>query len=129
MAITREQFLKGKREHFVTVPTTMGDVRLKALTYTERVTKFEQWLRPDGVLDKERQAVSGLKLMALCVVDESGETIFTEDDFDEMKNILAIDLTPVLAKCSVLCGLDEADEADLLGESIGSEAVQSDNGS
>lgn len=117
--LNRDQFLNGiGQREFTVVKTTIGEVRVQALTESERVTQFDQWLRPKGEKKppKQRTKDSRLKLVTLCVVDEQGQTYLNEDDIPKLREMLAKDVQVLADTAGRLCGFGD-DEEQGLGES------------
>ena len=86
MSLTREQILQAddlKREK-VPVPEWSGDIYVRELTGIE-ASEFDAWMAEN----KDNKKALGLGwhplMVMLCACDESGERLFSRDDFESLK--------------------------------------------
>jgi hypothetical protein len=86
VSLTREQILQAddlKREK-VPVPEWSGDIYVRELTGIEAL-EFDAWMAEN----KDNKKALGLGwhplMVMLCACDESGERLFSRDDFDSLK--------------------------------------------
>lgn len=77
MSLTREQILSANDQKLevVSVPEWGGDVHIRVMNGMER-DAYEEWA---GKADRSLVGVRG-RLAALCIVDEKGVRLFTDDD-------------------------------------------------
>lgn len=97
----------------VEVPEWGGTVRLRALTGTER-DAFEVSVAGDG---KKNLSNLRARLVALSVVDDKGERLFTDADVKKLGLKSAAALDRLFDKARHLSGLDEDDVEELAGNS------------
>lgn len=100
MALTREQILAAPDLGLVKVPVPQwgGEVLIRRMTADDR-DRFEQMMRERATIGadgKTRANMVGVRatMLALCLVDEAGERLFTEADIAALggKSAEAVDL-------------------------------------
>lgn len=98
----------------VHVPEWGGTVRIKALSGTER-DEFEQSLmevKKDGSVKSNRQNVRA-RLVARCIVNEAGETVFNSADIPALGRKSAAALDRVATAAQRLNAFSDADVEEL----------------
>lgn len=98
----------------VPVPEWGGDVRVRTLTGTER-DAFELSISGDG--KKKNLENLRARLAALCIIDEDGQRVFSDDDVRKLGLKSAGALGTVFDVASRLNGLTEKDVEELAGNS------------
>lgn len=95
-----------------------GEFRIKQMSQSA-AAKLNQWLSPKGKYNASRQERHRLKMVTLCVVDENGSTLLSEDDIPTLEQQPAELITDLILKVLEVNGyLDEdEDETDILGKS------------
>lgn len=114
--LSREAILAAKdlTYEIVDVPEWNGAVRVRGMTADERDTFEESLQQGEGRKRKMSLAHFRAKLVARCVVDAKGETLFTSDaHVKALGQRSAAALARVAAVASRLSGLTEADVEDL----------------
>ena len=110
MPLNREQFLSPIECRIVELDLPgKGTVRLRQLPESERIQKYDLWLYPNDKLDRKRQADSRLKIVALCVVGDDGQTFLTDADFPALRAWPAEMITRIVEVARTLCGLSDED--------------------
>lgn len=125
MFLTKEQILKAKdlKEETVNVPEWGGSVKVRSLTGRER-DEFERDVFNDG--DKSTWENFRAKLVALTIVDEKGERIFTSSDVHALGNKSALALDKIFSVSQRLSGLRKEDVEEMTKNS-GSQSKGSDS--
>ena len=77
---TRDSFLAPVKCKTSEFDCAIGRVRMRELSGSDYSKHLVDWLRPKGKLDKAREAVMWSRLVVLCVVDENGDRLLTDDD-------------------------------------------------
>lgn len=113
--LTREDILKAEDLPTVDVevPEWGGTVRLKALTAAARDRFEASTVETRG--NKVKQNLTNLRarLVSLCIVDESGNPMFTQGDVQRLGQKSASALQRLFNKCNEMNGLSEADIEEL----------------
>ncbi len=118
--LTREQVVNcdDRRYEIVPVPEWAGEVRVRSLTEPEYHAYRDSVLTRAGKEREVNELTMRACLVAACVVDESGQTIFTVDDLtggkDPTKAKSAHAIAIIWKKAAQLCGLDEDDIGEIL---------------
>lgn len=93
--LSRDQILAAQDVRFETiaVPAWGGDVRIRSMTGAAR-DEYDLWMYKQGQDGGEVLRNLRAKLLAISIVDEAGEPIFTEADVDELgkKSAAAVEL-------------------------------------
>lgn len=114
--LTREAILQAKDLPYedVAVPEWGGVVRVRALTGAER-DRFEASIVEQRGKGAPRLNTTNIraKLVALTVVDENGNRIFTDDDVEALGRKSAAALNRVFEVAQRLSGLTQADMEEL----------------
>lgn len=113
--LSRDQILEVQdlETRDVDVPEWGGTVRVKALTGRER-DEFEQsTVETKGNKVKQNMTNFRAKLVAMSVVDESGDRLFTQKDVAYLGIKSAAALQRVFNVAAELCGMTEKDVDDL----------------
>lgn len=115
--LTREAILgiRDLQTEEVHVPEWGGTVLVRGLTGAER-DEFEASVLERRGKSRELNLVNlRAKLVARCVVDESGARLFLEDDVAVLGTKSAAALQRVFEACQRLSGMSEADVEELTG--------------
>jgi len=117
--LTKEQILAAddlKRE-VVDVPAWGGELMVRALTGKDR-DEFEQSLFDAGKTPRERMRNVRARLVAITVVDEQGNLLFSEADVEKLGNKSAAALDLVFSVAQRLSGLSKEDAEALAKNSV-----------
>jgi len=92
--------------HEVPVPEWGGSILLRSMTGTQR-NNYEFWAMQQSKAKAPDYRGIRERLIIYCAVDESGESLFTESDLEELaaKNSEVIDR--LHDKCREICGMDD----------------------
>lgn len=114
--LTREQIL-GKELAFeeVYIPEWDGTIRIRELTGDDR-DEIEQTVFKDP--DKPNTASMRAKALSLCIVDENGKRLFTEEDVTELGKQSGKVIVKLYGVASKLSGLGE-DEKEKMEKNSG----------
>lgn len=113
--LTRGQILAAddRKTVPVSVPEWGGDVLVRSLTGAER-DKFEEGLQTvRGNKTKRNLKNFRARLVALCVVNEQGELLFSPPDIDALGGKSVAALQRVFNKCNELNGMSDEDIEEL----------------
>ncbi len=115
-ALTRETILKvmDLQTETVEVPEWGGTVHVRTLTGTERDTFETSLFEGQGTDQRQRLANLRAGLVALCVVDEDGNRIFSDGDAEALGFKSAAALDRVFAVAQRLNGLGPAGVEELV---------------
>ena len=114
--LTREAILAAEDKQYedIAVPEWGGTVRIVGLTGTER-DKLEA-----SVVGKTGKNLNltnfRARLVALCVVDDSGSRLFSDMDIAALGRKSAAALERIFSVSQRLSGLSDEDVAELVGE-------------
>lgn len=100
----------------VTVPEWGGAVRVRALSGTER-DKFEAAIVGDRKSRSLKLDNLRARLVAMSIVDENNQRIFSDADIPWLGKKSAAALQRVYAVCQRLSGLSDAEAEELAGNS------------
>ena len=90
-----------------------AEVKLRTLSSSER-DRFEKEVFARGDMQKANLDNFRAKLVALCLVDEKGDRIFTDPtDIQKLGKKSAAALDDIFKKAQEICGLTEKDVDDL----------------
>lgn len=109
----------------VDVPEWGGTVRVSAFSGRERDAFEESLVRGDGKDRKVDLTNMRARLVALTVVDESGQKVFTHDDVDLLGAKSGAALDRVFSVAQKLNGLSGADVEELTKNSNGAPSADS----
>lgn len=113
--LTRDQILGADDLSYrvVPVPAWGGDVRIRTLTGAERDQFEASIVQRNGRNIATNMRNIRAKLVALCIVDENGERIFSDKDVEALgkKSAQALDL--VFGEAQKLNGLRDEDVEEL----------------
>ena len=109
----------------VDVPEWGGTVRVRAFSGRERDAFEASLVRGDGKDRKVDLTNMRARLVALTVVDESGQTVFTHDDVDLLGAKSGAALDRVFSVAQKLNGLSGADVEELTKNSSGAPSADS----
>ena len=112
----------------VEVPEWGGTVRVCAFSGRERDAFEASLVRGDGKDRKVDLTNMRARLVALTVVDETGQKLFTHDDVDLLGAKSGAALDRVFAVAQKLNGLSAADVEDLTKNSSGAPSADSTSG-
>lgn len=105
---TRADFLSaitsGRR--YAVVPLSGGEVRIQSLTERERSRYDKGRFAPDGSWDTDAFVRARRLLIVLCVVDDNGKRILTEEDVEALGEGDAGDMNVLHEACVKHCGLE-----------------------
>lgn len=113
----------------VEVPEWGGTVRVRAFSGCERDAFEASLVRGDGKDRKVDLTNMRARLVALTVVDETGQKLFTHDDVDLLGSKSGAALDRVFAVAQKLNGLSGADVEELTKNSSGAPSADSISGS
>lgn len=116
MAILSREEILSKDDRVVEevqVPEWGGSVLVRSLTGKERDAFEESLQETRGGKTKRNVKNFRARLVALCIVNEAGELVFSKADIDALGNKAAGALQAVFDKCNELSGLTEKDIDDL----------------
>lgn len=125
--LNREAILAAEDlpKEIVETPEWGGAVYVRALTGTER-DKFEgslaDQIRPDGSVKKMDMTNIRAKLVALTVVDEDGQRIFSDADVKALGGKSAAVLDRLFAVAQRLSGFSKEDVEELAKNSEGAQS-------
>lgn len=115
----REEILGARdlRTELVEVPEWGGAVRIRTLTAAER-DSYEQALmrRRGGRLEVEMRGAR-VRLVALCVVDEQGQRLFSDQDIEALEGRSAAAIDRIFTAALKLNGMAEGAIEEALGNS------------
>lgn len=124
--LSREQLLGSFVRKYRTVPTPVGEVRIRNLTEGEKSDFESGSLQADGKLSMAHVRSQRRKLVALTVVDDQGQLVFSQPgDVDRLKNVDGAVTTAIFKAAREHCGF-EVDELDATEKNCG-EAGESDS--
>lgn len=109
----------------VDVPEWGGTVRVRAFSGRERDAFEASLVRGDGKDRKVDLTNMRARLVALTVVDESGQKVFTQDDVDLLGAKSGAALDRVFSVAQKLNGLSGADVEELTKNSSGAPSADS----
>ena len=109
----------------VDVPEWGGTVRVRAFSGRERDAFEASLVRGDGKDRKVDLTNMRARLVALTVVDESGQKVFTQDDVDLLGAKSGSALDRVFSVAQKLNGLSGADVEELTKNSSGARSADS----
>lgn len=112
----------------VEVPEWGGAVRVRAFSGRERDAFEASLVRGDGKDRKVDLTNMRARLVALTVVDETGQKLFTHEDVDLLGAKSGAALDRVFAVAQKLNGLSAADVEDLTKNSSGAPSADSTSG-
>lgn len=112
----------------VEVPEWGGTVRVRAFSGRERDAFEASLVRGDGKDRKVDLTNMRARLVALTVVDETGQKLFTHDDVDLLGAKSGAALDRVFAVAQKLNGLSAADVEDLTKNSSGAPSADFTSG-
>lgn len=111
MALSRKQILDTSNEEYaeLNVPEWAGTVRLRALKACER-DRFEA----DSFQGRGEDAQVNLvnmraRLVAMCLVDDHGKRLFTNDEAEALGDKLARPMNRIFTKCQQMNGMTKED--------------------
>lgn len=116
MSLTRDQILAvdDLPRETVAVPEWGGELIIRGLTGRERDAYEQSLIRGRGVVDYDNARA---KLLVRCIIDESGERVFTEDDADALGRKAGAVLDRLFSVAARLSGLGPGDVEELMGNS------------
>lgn len=131
--MNREQFLSQNKRRYKTLRLPTGDdVTIQSLTAAEMRTFRESLADKKGELIKERGEKFNELLLALCLVDDHKQVMFTEADamggaFDQLDGLVILKLAE---ECREWTGFKGDSDFSAIEDAIkNSESVQENNGS
>lgn len=92
----------------------LGKVKARELSNGDRIKQYDLWLAPTGETNKPRLQVAREKMITLCLVDDAGNLLLTDEDIPKLRKMSArvvSQLTQLAMKC---LGLSEDDVAEQL---------------
>ena len=92
------------------IPEWGGDVYIRVMTGTER-DKYEEWAINSG---KSLQGIRG-RIASLCLVDENGVRLFTDDDVDALGQKSGAALERIVTAIMKLNAVTAADVKEIAG--------------
>lgn len=124
--LTRDQLLGSFERRYCTVPTRIGELRLRNLTEGEK-SEFEAGsVTSEGKINLKHVRSQRRRLIALTLVDEQGELLLTSKaDIDRLKEVDSSVTSAIMAAATDHCGFD-ADENEELEKNL-SEASDADS--
>ncbi|MFS8534357.1 MAG: hypothetical protein FWJ65_04295 [Limnochordales bacterium] len=113
--LSRDDIIKidDRKYEEVPVPEWGGTVRVRSLTGRER-DQFEQSLVDKRTGRLSRLANARARLVALCLVDEQGNRLFSTDEAALLGQKSAAALERVFEVARRLCGMSDDDLAELV---------------
>jgi hypothetical protein len=108
----REALLKLCKRRYATVDIPERDitVRIQSLSENEK-SQYETCLiakNGKGIM-RERLQDATRRLLALCIVDDNGDRIFTDGDLSELANLDAFVSSRIYDACQEHCGFNKGD--------------------
>ncbi len=108
----REALLKLCKRRYATVdiPERNITVRIQSLSENEK-SQYETCLiakNGKGIM-RERLQDATRRLLALCIVDDNGNRIFTDGDLSELANLDAFVSSRIYDACQEHCGFNKGD--------------------
>lgn len=97
----------------VSVPEWGGVVRVRALNGTERDRFEESLFTGKGRKRKMTMANARARLVALSVIDQAGDSLFTEQDIAALGRKSAVALDRVFSVASRLAGITDRDMEEI----------------
>lgn len=107
------------KTHDVAVPEWGGTVRVRSFTGRERDAFESSMVRGDGKDRKVDLTNMRARLVGLCVIDETGARVFSDDEIDLLGAKSGAALDRVFAVAQTLNGLSNADVDELAKNSDG----------
>ena len=98
------------KKELLTIPEWGGDVYIRVMTGIER-DKYEEWAINSG---KSLQGIRG-RIASLCLVDENGVRLFTDEDVDALGQKSAAALERIVTAVMKLNGVTTADIKEIAG--------------
>lgn len=117
--LTKEQILRVKdiETRTVHVPEWGGDVMVRGMTGIERDQFESKILDQSGKKAKVNLQNARARLVAITVVDEAGDRLFTENEVVLLGTKSATALSRVYDVAAALSGISDEDIEELLGNS------------
>lgn len=118
--LTREQVVAcdDRRYEVIPVPEWGGEVRVRSLTEPEYHAYRDSVMTRAGKDREVNERTMRACLVAACVVDEAGQTIFKVEDLtggkDETKAKSAHAIALIWKLAARLCGMDDDDIGEIL---------------
>lgn len=118
--LSRDDILKvdDRKYEEVAVPEWGGTVRVRSLTGRER-DQFESSLVDKKTGQASRLANARARLVAMTLVDEDGNRLFSTDDVSALGTKSAAALERVFTAARRLCGMTDDDLAELVEDFSG----------
>ena len=114
MSSLREAFLKPieRPSESISVPELGVNVTVQGMTARERSEYDAQFRLPSGKPNKKKQLQGRQLLLIACCVDENGEHLFTASDADQLGNLPASVVEPLVDAALRVSGMTAADVED-----------------
>tara|TARA_R100000152_G_C6782231_1_gene219178 strand:- start:7194 stop:7592 length:399 start_codon:yes stop_codon:yes gene_type:complete len=117
---SREALLKLCERRYATVdiPEREVTVRIQSLSESEK-SQYETCLiakNGKGIM-RERLQDATRRLLALCIVDDAGERIFSDGDLSALANLDAFVSSRIYDACQEHCGFNKGDIDDTVKNS------------
>lgn len=110
MAINREAMLAVCKRRYVTVDVPgVGDVRLQSLSELERSQYELAALDNKNAVSREKLLHQRCRLIALCVVDDEGKRLFSDDDVRLLLEMDSQITNAIFDAAQLHCGFTKAD--------------------
>lgn len=105
--LTREQLLRQdvRRYADVTLPN-VGKCRIRSMTERESANLEAKAVDRKGNISIANAKKARARTVAFCVVDGTGERLFSDDDIDALQAIDAGIINTIYDECARHCGVD-----------------------
>lgn len=114
--LTKDQILSAsdRKIEEVEVPEWNGSVYIRNMTGGERDAYEASLIKMQGKSVQANMADARAKLCAICICDEDGNRLFTDDEAKELSNKCASALDRIYEKAESLNSLKREDVEDLV---------------
>ena len=116
---TKEQLLSRKVRRYTVcnVAETGDSFRIQSLTEKEKSEYEAGMMSKTGAVSRDRMVDAYRRLFVLCVVDESGNRIFSDSDLDALEQVDAIIVARVFNVAHEHCGFAKGDIEEIVKNS------------
>lgn len=115
---TKEALLGATKRRYRTVPIEgVGEFRIRSLTERERSNYEASLLSKSGGVVRDKMLTSRRRLIALTLVDESGNLLLSEEDVERLEDVDSSVTVMLWEAARDHCGFTEQDIEDAVGNS------------
>lgn len=112
--------------HSVNIPD-FGDVSFRELSDYERVSKWDEWISPEGKINRKRVVQGRWQAIVLTACDSDGNSILNHSDIETIKGLpshVVSKMTEVALHC---CGLSDDDINEKLKKKLDTSETTTDD--